>query len=459
MFADGTQSIYLADMSGDGLTDLVRIRNGEVCYWPNLGYGRFGAKVTMDNAPWFDAARSVRPTASSVWPTSTAPASPTSSISGATASRLYFNQSGNGWSAAATSLRRFRASTTCRAVQVGRPARQRHGLPRLVVAAAGRRAPADALHRPHGRAEAAPAGQDAQQPRRGDARSIRAVDEVLSGRTSSPAQPWITRLPFPVHCVEKVTVTDKWRKTTFSTTYSYHHGYFDGVEREFRGFGRVEQIDVEGLRRVCAGNAASPYITDDTTLYQPPVKTVTWFHTGAVVDRQRILSQFKDEYFPRWFEALRPGETASSARCSRERAARARPRDAEPDAGRMARGAARLQGHDAAPGGLRARRRCAAAGRATSVKLFSAAYHNCHIRRLQPQEATGTPCSWSPRARRSPTTTSSTCAPARSAPDPRIAHTLNLQVRRVRQRAAVGRGGLSALGTASTAHCRTDVRI
>ena len=37
-----------------GLTDLVRIRNGEVCYWPNLGYGRFGAKVTMDNSPWFD---------------------------------------------------------------------------------------------------------------------------------------------------------------------------------------------------------------------------------------------------------------------------------------------------------------------------------------------------------------------------------------------------------------------
>ena len=37
VFADGTGSIYLADMSGDGLTDLVRIKNGEVCYWPNLG--------------------------------------------------------------------------------------------------------------------------------------------------------------------------------------------------------------------------------------------------------------------------------------------------------------------------------------------------------------------------------------------------------------------------------------
>src|SRR5262249_3411505 len=54
VFAEGTQSIYLADMSGDGLTDLVRIRNGEVCYWPNLGYGRFGAKVLMDRSPQFD---------------------------------------------------------------------------------------------------------------------------------------------------------------------------------------------------------------------------------------------------------------------------------------------------------------------------------------------------------------------------------------------------------------------
>jgi hypothetical protein len=41
-------------MSGDGLTDIVRIGNGEICYWPNLGYGRFGARVTMDGAPRFD---------------------------------------------------------------------------------------------------------------------------------------------------------------------------------------------------------------------------------------------------------------------------------------------------------------------------------------------------------------------------------------------------------------------
>ncbi len=54
VLADVSQSIYLADMCGDGLADLVRIRSGEVSYWPNLGYGRFCSKVAMDNAPHFE---------------------------------------------------------------------------------------------------------------------------------------------------------------------------------------------------------------------------------------------------------------------------------------------------------------------------------------------------------------------------------------------------------------------
>src|SRR5206468_729086 len=36
--------------------EIVRVRNHDVCYWPNLGYGRFGARVTMADAPRFDSA-------------------------------------------------------------------------------------------------------------------------------------------------------------------------------------------------------------------------------------------------------------------------------------------------------------------------------------------------------------------------------------------------------------------
>ena len=97
VLTDATGSIQQADLSGDGLADLVRIRNGDVCYWPNLGHGRFGAKVSMDNAPWFDHPdafdhRRVR--------LADVDGSGTTDIvylhdDGV---RIYFNQSGNGWS-------------------------------------------------------------------------------------------------------------------------------------------------------------------------------------------------------------------------------------------------------------------------------------------------------------------------------------------------------------------------
>jgi hypothetical protein len=99
IFSDSTESIFLADMVGDGLTDLVRIRNGEVCYWPNLGYGCFGAKVTMDGSPLFDRpdifdGRRIR-LADIDWTGTT----DIVYLAGNSV-HLYFNQSGSGWGAA-----------------------------------------------------------------------------------------------------------------------------------------------------------------------------------------------------------------------------------------------------------------------------------------------------------------------------------------------------------------------
>src|SRR3546814_4347825 len=45
--------IGFADMFGDGLQNLVRVSSGAVWIWPNLGYGRFGARRMMLNAPLF----------------------------------------------------------------------------------------------------------------------------------------------------------------------------------------------------------------------------------------------------------------------------------------------------------------------------------------------------------------------------------------------------------------------
>ena len=43
--------VRLADMTGDGLQDIVLLRNGNIAYWPNLGHGRWGAPVQMRRAP------------------------------------------------------------------------------------------------------------------------------------------------------------------------------------------------------------------------------------------------------------------------------------------------------------------------------------------------------------------------------------------------------------------------
>ena len=136
MLADPEQTIYLADMSGDGLSDLVRVRNGEVCYWPNTGFGRFGAKVTMDHSPWMDEPgqfdqRRVR----------------LADVDGTgcadlvylhpDGTRVYLNQSGNGYGEPPALPQAFPQLDSLAHVMVADLLGHGTGVPGLVLAAAG----------------------------------------------------------------------------------------------------------------------------------------------------------------------------------------------------------------------------------------------------------------------------------------------------------------------------------
>jgi hypothetical protein len=92
-------------------------------------------------------------------------------------------------------------------------------------------------------------------------------------------KPWITRLPFPVHVVERVETYDHISRNRFVTRYVYHHGYFDGEEREFRGFGMVEQWDTEQFAALADGNLPPENIA--AASHVPPVHTKTWCRTAA----------------------------------------------------------------------------------------------------------------------------------------------------------------------------------
>ncbi len=94
---DPIQRIFLADMSGDGLSDIVCIRNGEICYWPNLGFGRFGAKVAMDDAPRFASPEAFDPHYLHLVDVTGTGAIDVLYLDGKQAS-VWLNLSGNGWS-------------------------------------------------------------------------------------------------------------------------------------------------------------------------------------------------------------------------------------------------------------------------------------------------------------------------------------------------------------------------
>jgi RHS repeat-associated protein len=294
VFADGTESIFLADMSGDGLTDLVRIRAGEVCYWPNLGYGQFGTKVTMDGVPRLDRqevfdARRVR--------LADIDGSGTADLIYFAAGEvhLYFSQSGNSLAqrrvlshfplvdsaSSAAVLDLLGNGTACLVWSSPLTANARAPLryidlmggvkPHLLVGLVNNLgAETHIYYAPSTRFY---------------------VQDKLNGT------PWITRLPFPVQVVERVETLDWISRNRFATRYAYHHGYWDGVEREFRGFARVDQWDVEDFAALSAENTLPAPSNDDASSNVPPILTKSWFHTGFFFDSESITARLENEYY------------------------------------------------------------------------------------------------------------------------------------------------------------------
>jgi hypothetical protein len=101
-----------------------------------------------------------------------------------------------------------------------------------------------------------------------------------------PETRWKTPLPFPVLVVSKVEVVDRISGGKLTTEYSYHHGYWDGAEREFRGFGRVDQRDTEVFEEYHAPglHPENHFEAVDTEMFSSPLETRTWFHQGPIGD-------------------------------------------------------------------------------------------------------------------------------------------------------------------------------
>ena len=320
-FAD--PRIRTAGMSGGGLTDIVQLENGSITYWPNQGHGNWGKPVVMKNSPRFpygyNPARIMLADFDGDGLTDMAYIDDNEVT-------LWMNQSGNGWSdpVVIEGTPRVSDMDSVRAVDM-----MGTGVPGILWSYQPGSGTREQLYYLDLTGGVKPYLLNEMANNMGALTRVQyrtsMVDYLRDEQTrpvSSPspeyASAWKTTLPMPVLVVGKVEVHDLISKGKLVTEYAYHHGYWDGVEREFRGFGRVDQKDTETFERYNKDTLFNPdgsaetdgWFDPSTTLrlgtlsgvegghhntiekvhYTPPMFTRSWFHQGPVQETSILTS-------------------------------------------------------------------------------------------------------------------------------------------------------------------------
>lgn len=262
------ERVRLADMTGDGLNDIVLVHDRNIEYWPSLGRGDWGARVSMRQAPALPVGYDPRRVH-------------LSDLDGDGAADLvyvdtgrvliWFNQGGDRWSTRPVVITGTPPLTNTRSVRtvdlLGNGTDQ-------IVWSVDTGGPGDeTLYLLDLTGGVKPYLLTRMDNRIGAVTSITyasSTSQYLRDQ-HAPATRWRTPLPIPVQVVTHVEVRDEVSGGRLTTEFRYHHGYWDGAEREFRGFGLVDRTDRE---TPAAGGAPG----------EAPLLTRTWFHQGAVGD-------------------------------------------------------------------------------------------------------------------------------------------------------------------------------
>ncbi|RPJ38202.1 MAG: hypothetical protein EHM35_05060, partial [Planctomycetaceae bacterium] len=278
--------VKLGDMNGDGLQDIVLVHDGTVEYWPNQGYGRWGARSQMQNSPRFNEhgySFGYDPSRILVGDVDGDGLADIVYVDNGQV-QLWINQSGNSWSDPIV-IRGTPQVTDMDAVRL---------IDLLGTGVSGLLWSRDAHS--HGKRQmffldftggVKPYLLDTLNNHMGATTRVEYKPSTVF--YLQDAQRWRTPLPFPVQVVARVEVNDHFSGGRLTTEYRYHDGYWDGEEREFRGFGLVEQFDTEIFQDLEQDHRS------------PPTLTKTWFHQGPIFDDiEQVWTEadYRDAYWP-----------------------------------------------------------------------------------------------------------------------------------------------------------------
>lgn len=263
-------AVLLADMTGDGLTDVVHVSNSGVAYWPNLGHGRFGARVRMDHSPRMDRGELFNAQRVLLADVDGSGTTDMIYLTAGGGANVYLNQSGNSW-AEPIFIPSVPEAGSLSSINV--------------VDLLGRGLPCLCWTSPNTPGGGPPTLQYLELMGESKPNQLTSYCNGAGLETSfeycpstkfyladeKSGHPWITRLPFPVQCVSTISNIDTVSFTKSTSMYAYHNGFYDNIECEFRGFGHVDCWESEDLA------AASGLPKLQTT----PRHSRTWYFTGS----------------------------------------------------------------------------------------------------------------------------------------------------------------------------------
>ncbi|MGE8191159.1 SpvB/TcaC N-terminal domain-containing protein [Pseudomonas sp. NPDC086278] len=266
--ASRSELVLLGNLLGSDMTELCRIRHDEIKCWPNLGHGRFGEGFVMSALPFdyatFDAAQ-VR---IADLDGSGAPALIYLKSDGF---EVYFNHGGNGLAQTPVSVpwpEGVRYDALC---QVTFADLQGLGCASLILTVPH----LSPRHWRYDFVSAKPYMLVASNNNMGCSTEVVYRSSAQEWLDEKPASEPVCYLPFPVPVVSKQYQLDEITGNRLSQSFEYLQGYYDGRNREFRGFGLLRQTDSETADR------------EDDSGFTAPARVCTWFHTGRLIDLPR----------------------------------------------------------------------------------------------------------------------------------------------------------------------------
>ncbi|WP_387465323.1 SpvB/TcaC N-terminal domain-containing protein [Photorhabdus sp. RM323S] len=277
--ADARKLVAFSDVLGSGQAHLVEVSATKVTCWPNLGHGRFGQPITITLPGFSQPTTEFNP--AQVYLADLDGSGPTDLIYvHKNCLDIFLNNSGNSFAKPVTLPfpNGLRFDSTCQ-LQVADV--QGAGVASLILSV------------PHMSPHHWCCDLTNKKPwLLSEMNNNMGARHILHYRSS--AQFWLDEkakaqdagqtpvcyLPFPVHTLWKTETEDEISGNKLVTALSYAHGAWDGHEREFRGFGYVEQKDSHQLAQ-----GSAPERT-------PPALTKNWYATGLPVIDSALSAEY-----------------------------------------------------------------------------------------------------------------------------------------------------------------------